>query len=105
MRCIEQSWVTLGVNARPERPGPKAVRGTRLCLQRSLKTYLVVFDGEDWADVVPMRAASGAEIANNYPEATVLERRPVWMSEREYERLRSVARDLTTPIGSTTPCR
>ena len=105
MCCIGQSWVSLGINARPDRRGPRAVRGMRSCFRRSPSTYLVVFDGEDWAEVVPMRAASGTEIAATYPEATVLENRPVWMSEQEYDRLRAVARDLTTPIGPTARCR
>ena len=63
----------------------------RSCVRRSLQTYLVVFDGEDWAEVVPIRARSVTEIATNYPEATVLEHRPVWMSVEEYDRLRREA--------------
>jgi len=68
--------------------------GVRSCLRRTHRTYLVVFDGDDWADVVPMRARSVTEIATSHPEATVLEHRPVWMSVQEYDRLRCEARGL-----------
>lgn len=84
--------VGVGGGARQARRATRAVAGMRSCCRRPLRTYLVVFDGDDWADVVAMRARSVTDIAAGYPEATVLEHRPVWMSAQEYDRLRREAR-------------
>lgn len=98
MCCTGPRWVSVGIRARPDRRGIRAVGGVRSCVRRSLQTYLVVFDGEDWAEVVPIRARSITEVATNYPEATVLEHRPVWMSVEEYDRLRREARGLSQRV-------
>ena len=82
------TWGVPGINAARDRCGRRVVGDLRSRLRPSLQTYLVVFDGEDWAEVVPMRARNVTEVASSYPEATVLEHRPVWMSVEEYDRLR-----------------
>jgi hypothetical protein len=93
MCCTGQRCAGVGISARSGRRGLRAVGGVRSRFRRgpARQVYLVVFDGEDWADVVPMRARSVTEIATSYPEATVLEHRPVWMSVQEYDRLRCEA--------------
>jgi hypothetical protein len=84
---------SVGIHAESGRRARRAV-GDLWPRSRPSQTYLVVFDGDDWPEVVPIRARGATEIAIHYPEATVLHRRPVWMSVQEYERLRCEGRDL-----------
>ena len=98
MSCTGHCCVGVGISARRGRRGPTTGCGERSCFRQTPQTYLVVFDGEDRADVVPVRARSVTEIATSYPEAIVLEHRPVWMSVQEYDRLRCQARDLNQEL-------
>jgi hypothetical protein len=53
-------------------------------------TYLVAYDygqGAVWAIV---SASSAAEISDAFPELTIIDERPAWMTDEELERIRQV---------------
>ena len=59
--------------------------------------FLVVYDYGTGGIWTVMRARSAEEIIQKYPVLKVVEKRPPWMTENEYEKVLSRATDIDDP--------